>query len=144
MRVGTWDGIGGLIRRGREISLSPPCKDTARKRPVCKSGSNPHQELTLDCGLPASRTGRNKRLLFLKIFYLFIFRERGRERERGEKHQCVVTSRMPPTGNLAHYPGMCRDGESNQRPFSPVLSPLSPPPSQDTNVYCLSCPIYAI
>ena len=31
--------------------------------------------------------------LFKKIFYSFIFRERGREREReGEKHQCVVVS----------------------------------------------------
>ena len=36
-----------------------------------------------------------------KIFYLFIFRERGREGEReGEKHQCVVASLAPPTGGL--------------------------------------------
>ena len=128
--MGTWDGIGGLIRRGREISLSPPCKDTARKRPVCKSGSNPHQELTLDCGLPASRTGRNKRLLFLKIFYLFIFRERGREGERGEKHQCVVTSRVPPTGDLAHNPGMCPDWELNRRSFGSQVSTQSTEPYQ--------------
>ena len=34
---------------------------------------------------------------FLKRFYLFIFRERGRQGERkGEKHQCVVASGMPP------------------------------------------------
>ena len=31
----------------------------------------------------------------------------GREGEReGEKHQCVVASRMPPTGDLACNPGM--------------------------------------
>ena len=35
---------------------------------------------------------------------------RGREREReGEKHQCVVASHMPLTGDLARNPGMCPD-----------------------------------
>ena len=48
----------------------------------------------------------------------FIFRERGREGEReGEKYQCVVASRTPPTGDLACNPGMCPDWEWNQRPF---------------------------
>ena len=56
--------------------------------------------------------------LFLKIFYLFIFKDRGREEEReGEKHQQVVASRTPPTRNLAHNPGMCTDWELNQQPF---------------------------
>ena len=51
---------------------------------------------------------------FLKMFYLFIFTERGREGERGgEKHQCVVASHAPPTGNLACNPGMCPDWELN-------------------------------
>ena len=54
--------------------------------------------------------------LFFIRFYLF-FRERGREGERGQKHQCVVTSHVPPTGDLAHSPGMRPDRESNQRPF---------------------------
>ena len=50
-----------------------------------------------------------------KLKILFIFRERGREEERaGEKHQCVVASHVPPTGDLAHNPGMCPDWESNQ------------------------------
>ena len=35
----------------------------------------------------------------------------------GEKHQCVVASHAPPTGDLAHNPGMFPDWESNQRPF---------------------------
>ena len=44
------------------------------------------------------------RLIFLKIF-LFILRERGREGEKeGEKHQCVVASHAPPTGDLAWQP----------------------------------------
>ena len=53
--------------------------------------------------------------LFLKFSDLkkFIFRQRGKEGEReGEKHQCVVASRMPTTKNLAHNPGMCPDWES--------------------------------
>ena len=51
---------------------------------------------------------------FLKRFYLFIFRERGREGEReGEKYQCVVASLLAPTGDLACHPGMCPDWEMN-------------------------------
>ena len=41
-----------------------------------------------------------------------MFRQRGREREaegEGEKHQCVVASCTPPTGDLARNPGMCPD-----------------------------------
>ena len=37
------------------------------------------------------------------------------ERE-GEKHQCVVASRAPPTGDVACNPGMCPDWESNKQP----------------------------
>ena len=37
--------------------------------------------------------------------------------KEGEKLQCMVASQMPPTGDLAHNPGMCPDWESNQRPF---------------------------
>ena len=65
---------------------------------------------------------------FLKVFIYLFFREGGREKERErEKHQCVVASHMAPTGDLAHNPGICPDGESNQRPFGsqPVLNPLS-------------------
>ena len=45
---------------------------------------------------------------FLRFFILFIFRQREREGEReGEKHQCVVASPVPPTGDLAHNSGTC-------------------------------------
>ena len=66
--------------------------------------------------------------IFFKRFYLFIFRESGREGEReGEKYQCVVAFHVAPTGDLAHNPGICPDWESNLRPFGsqPTLSPLS-------------------
>ena len=64
--------------------------------------------------------------LFLR-FYLFIFRERGREGEReGEKHQCVVASHVAPTGDHAHNLGICPAWESNRQPFGsqPTLNPL--------------------
>ena len=51
---------------------------------------------------------------FKGFIYLFIFRERGREGGReGEKHQCVVASHTPPTGDLARNPGMCPDWDLN-------------------------------
>ena len=58
-------------------------------------------------------------VFFKECIYLFIFRDRGREGEReGEKHQYVVASHVPPTGDLAHNPGMRPDQESNLQPFS--------------------------
>ena len=35
----------------------------------------------------------------------------------GEKHQCVVTSCMPCTRDMARNPDMCLDWESNPRLF---------------------------
>ena len=52
------------------------------------------------------------------MLFIYLFKEKGREREReGEKHRCVVASFTPPTGDLAGNPGICPDWESNQRPF---------------------------
>ena len=53
------------------------------------------------------------------MFY-YLFFERGRHRGReGEKHQCVVVSLVPPTGDLACNPSMYPDWELNeqQQPF---------------------------
>ena len=52
----------------------------------------------------------------------------GRKGEReGEKHQCVLASHMPPSGDLANKPGMCPDWESNQQPLvhRPAPNPWS-------------------
>ena len=67
-------------------------------------------------GAPVSL--QRQRLILFKInllrFYLFIFRQKGREGEREEeKHQCVVASHVAPTGDLACNPGMCPDWDSN-------------------------------
>ena len=54
-------------------------------------------------------------VFFLRFYLCFLER---REGERmGEKHQCMVASYMPPSGDLPHNPGMCPDWEPNQRPF---------------------------
>ena len=65
------------------------------------------------------------------IFYLLIFRKKGREGEReGEKHQCVVASHSPPSGDLACNPGMCPDWELNGRPFGSQTGTQSTEPHQ--------------
>ena len=59
-----------------------------------------------------------------------MFREgKGGERE-GEKHQCVVATHTPPTGELACNPDTCPDWESNQRPFGSQASAQSTEPHQ--------------
>ena len=71
---------------------------------------------------------------FSDFIYLFLERGEGREKDRGreggregKKHQCVVASRVPPTGDLASNPGMCPAQELNQDPLVRrlALSPLS-------------------
>ena len=76
--------------------------------------------------------------IFKDFVYLF-FRERGKEGEReGEKHQCVVASHAPPTGDLAHNPGMCPDWESNRRPFGVQASTQSTePPQLGLSLFCI-------
>ena len=68
---------------------------------------------------------------FLFKDFIFIFRQRGREGKReGEKHQYVVASCVPPTGDLACNPGMCPDWESNRRPFGSQAGSQSTEPPQ--------------
>ena len=67
----------------------------------------------------------------LKRFYLFIFRDKGKEGERqGEKHvqDQSVASHTPPTGDLASNTGMCSDRESNLEPSSLQTSAQSTEP----------------
>ena len=50
--------------------------------------------------------------LFFFLEFIYLFLESGKEREgEGEKHQCVIASCMPPTGDLVHNPNMCPDWE---------------------------------
>ena len=45
-------------------------------------------------------------LFFLRFIYLFL--DRGREGEKeGDKRQCVMASRTPPSVDLVCIPGMC-------------------------------------
>ena len=51
------------------------------------------------------------------------------ERE-GEKHQCVVVSCAPPTGDLACNPGMWPDWELDRQPFDLQAGTQSTEPHQ--------------
>ena len=61
-------------------------------------------------------------LSLFKRFYLFTFRERGREGEREGNIDVRNINWLPlahtVTRDQTHSPGMCPDGESNQAPFS--------------------------
>ena len=47
-----------------------------------------------------------------------------------ERNITVWLPLVPPTGDLAHNPGMCRDWESNWRPFGSQASSQSTEPYQ--------------
>ena len=61
------------------------------------------------------------------------------EKRKGEKHQCVVVSCMPPTRDLAHNPGLCPDWEPNLLVCRPALNPLSYTSQDSMNI--LMCPV---
>ena len=74
-------------------------------------------------------------------FYLFILRERGKEREReGEKHQYAVASCTPFTGDLAHNPDMC-PWDLNWWPFGSQAGTQSTEPHQPGPMNILICQI---
>ena len=78
-------------------------------------------------------------MFFLKGFYLFIFREeKGRE---GEKHQCVVASWVPSSGDLTCNPGMCPVWESNQQPFGSQAGTQSTEPHQPGPCFSFVIPV---
>ena len=52
---------------------------------------------------------RFKKVFLKREFIYFQTEGKGGRKREGEKHQCVVASHMPTTGNLAHNPGMCPD-----------------------------------
>ena len=74
-----------------------------------------------------------------KRFYLFLERGEGREKDRErnidvrEIHQSVA-SRTPPSGDLAHNPGMCPDWEWNLQPFGSQAGTQSTEPHQPGQV----------
>ena len=81
---------------------------------VCPQDINVHSWKTTE--MSPRGTFSNIVLLLLKkkkILFIYFERERKGERE-GEKHQCVVVSPVPPTGDLARNLGMCPGWASNQ------------------------------
>ena len=77
---------------------------------------------------------------FLKKDFIYLFLERGREREReGEKHQCVVASHMLPLGTWPTTQACALTGNRTGDPLlcSLALNPLSHT-SQGRNTELLS------
>ena len=73
------------------------------------------ENMLSDSKIYLKNQSRQNRLVVFFKYFIYLFLERGREGDReGEKHQCVVASCAPPTGNLACNPGMCPDQESTQ------------------------------
>ena len=67
----------------------------------------------------------------LKKDFTYLFLERGEKREKeAEKHQCVVASQVPTTGDLACNWGMCPDWELNWRPLDSKAGTQSSEPHQ--------------
>ena len=63
---------------------------------------------------------------FKDFIYLFLGRGEGKEKERERNINVWLPLMCPPTGDLAHNPGMCPDWELNRWPFgSQALNPLS-------------------
>ena len=102
--------------------------------PLARTWSSvaPDAKVTRKCNLhsrnPKAQLKLVGYLLVFLIFYLFIYIERGREGEReGEKHQCVVASLLPPTGDLATTQVCALTGNRPSKPLvhRPTLNPLS-------------------
>ena len=77
-----------------------------------------------------------KNLFFLELFFpvfssfnLFLQCKWGRKRGR-ETSICGCLSWPPPTGDLAHNPGICPDWEVNRRPFGSQAGIQSTEPHQ--------------
>ena len=79
----------------------------------------------------------NSTVHFLKKILFIYFQTEGKgERKRWrEKNQCVVASCVPPTGDLAHNPGMCSHRELNLSPFGLQTGTQSTEPYQPGPVH---------
>ena len=69
-----------------------------------------------------------KWVFFFKI-YIYFQRE-GKGGREGEKYQCVVSSHVSPTEDLARNLGMCPGWESNQQPPGLKVGAQSAEPHQ--------------
>ena len=68
------------------------------------------------------------KVLYFKILFIFIFREKGKEGEREEgKHKCVVASQYPLLGTWPATQACALTGNQTGDPLvpKPVLNPLS-------------------
>ena len=110
-------------------ALKVQAGDWAWRRPVWSAKDTDLCVKMKMCVLPKGQKAVSFFLSFKDFIYLLL--ERGREGEREkQKHQCVVATWVPPTGDLTSNPGMCPDWESNWRPFGSQASIQSTEPYQ--------------
>ena len=70
-------------------------------------------------------------LIFISFFKAFIYLLlEGKGERKKEASACGCLSSLPPTRDLARNPGMCPDGEWNQRPFGLQAGSQSTEPHQ--------------
>ena len=85
----------------------------------------------------SNSSGREGYLFFLNDpIYLFLERGGWRGEREGEKHQCVVASRTPSNGDLAHNTGMCPDWDLYQWPIGLWAGTQSTEPHQPGPYTC--------
>ena len=90
-------------------------------------GSTPVSSANMMSGQFAVKSLFCLKIFFFLRFYLFIFREMGKEGEEGEKHQCVVASHTPPLGTWPATQACPLTGNQTGNPLvhRPVLNPLT-------------------
>ena len=67
---------------------------------------------------------------FFNFTYLFLEREDRKEQERERNTNVGLPLMRPPTGDLAHNPGIFPDWESNWQPFGSQVGTQSTEPHQ--------------
>ena len=91
-------GLSSAAHSGNQLTT-----DFSSFLPPALLASPPHKLTALQPLFQGPLSGKSKlrqmaRGLLSDPFFIYLFLEKGREEE---KHQCVVASRVPPTGDLA-------------------------------------------
>ena len=123
-----WYNLSASLCTNIEECLCTVSGKGEKDRTVCKTKSLEGCVSNYWLVIPGNWKGQLSNFFFL---ILFIFRGGGRKGEReGQKHQCMVASHMPPTGDLACNPGICPNWELNLWPFDSQAHTQSTEPHQ--------------
>ena len=118
-------------KHGPVASHTPPTGDLASNPGMC-----PDWEWNQPALSPLSPTPGRRACIpqfFLKSFFI-LFLERGRGEKERERNISMWLPLVPPTGDLAHNPGMCPDWELNQDPLVQQASTQFTEPHQPGHI----------